>query len=99
MPVLIAPLSPTCWAKRRFQHRVISLGTFSGEGAGSAVSGRREEEAAGERNRSILALAQLLQGASECLAAREHGPEQVAVLFDPLERFTHPEAARRYVLR
>ena len=35
---------------------------------------------------------------SECLAAREHGLEQVAVPFDPLERLTHPEAARRQVL-
>jgi hypothetical protein len=43
-------------------------------------------------------LAQLLQGTSECLAAREHGLEQVAVLFDPLERLAHPEAARRHVL-
>jgi hypothetical protein len=43
-------------------------------------------------------LGQLLQGTSECLAAREHGLEQVAVLFDPLERLAHPEAARRHVL-
>ena len=43
-------------------------------------------------------LAQLLQGTSECLAACEHGLEQVAVLCDPLERLAHPEAARRHVL-
>jgi hypothetical protein len=43
-------------------------------------------------------LGQLLQGTSECLAAREHGLEQVAVLFDPLQRLAHPEAARRHVL-
>jgi hypothetical protein len=43
-------------------------------------------------------LAQLLQGTSECLAAREHGLEQVAVLIDPLERLAHPETARRHVL-
>jgi hypothetical protein len=43
-------------------------------------------------------LAQLLQGTSERLAAREHRLEQVAVLFDPLERLAHPEAARRHVL-
>jgi hypothetical protein len=43
-------------------------------------------------------LAPLLQGTSECLAAREHGLEQVAVLFDPLERLAHPEAARCHVL-
>ena len=43
-------------------------------------------------------LAQLLQGASECLATREHGLEQVTVLFDALERLAHPEAARRHVI-
>ena len=43
-------------------------------------------------------LAQLLQRTSECLAAGEHGPEEVAVLFHALERLAHPEAARRHVL-
>lgn len=42
-------------------------------------------------------LAQLSHGASECLAAGEHRFEQVTVLFDPLERLAHPEAARRDV--
>ena len=41
---------------------------------------------------------QLRQGTSECLAAREHGLEQVTVPFDPLQRLAHPEAARRHVL-
>jgi hypothetical protein len=55
--------------------------------------------AAGSLGDTISApLAQLLLGTSECLAAREHGLEQVAVLFDPLERLAHPEAARRHVL-
>ena len=44
-------------------------------------------------------LAQLFQGTTERLAAREHGLEQVTVLFDALERLAHPEAARRHVLR
>jgi hypothetical protein len=43
-------------------------------------------------------LAPLLQGTSKCLAAREHRPEEVAVLFHALERLAHPEAARRHVL-
>ena len=47
----------------------------------------------------MLPLSQLLQGTTECLAAREHGLEQVAVLFDALERLAHPEAARGHVLR
>ena len=43
-------------------------------------------------------LAQFPPGTSECLAAREHGLEEVAVLFDPLEHLAHAEAARRHVL-
>src|SRR6185436_10601416 len=43
-------------------------------------------------------LAQLPHGTSECLAAREHGLEQVAMQFDPRERLPNPEAAWREVL-
>src|SRR5262245_57090364 len=43
--------------------------------------------------------AQRLQSTSECLAARQHGLEQVAVPVDPFERLAHPEATRRHVLR
>ena len=49
--------------------------------------------------RSVPPLAQLFQGTTECLATREHGLEQVTVLFDALERLAHPEAARRHALR
>src|SRR5262245_49727871 len=63
-------------------------------GARGAASGcaRRDDRAAD-------ALGQLLQGACECLAACEHGLEQVAVPVDPCERLAHPEATRRDVLR
>src|ERR671913_1422203 len=44
-------------------------------------------------------LAHLREGRSERLAAREHGAEQVAVPFDPLERLAHSQPTRRHVLR
>ena len=63
------------------------------------VSARTSASAPPQPRRSVPPLAHLLQGTSECLAAREHGFEQVTVPFDPLERLAHPEAARRHVLR
>ena len=63
---------------------------------GMAVFGGIDVSA--EEGRGRRELAQLLQGTSERLAAPEHGLEQVAVLFDSLERLAHPEASRCHVL-
>src|SRR5215217_5128632 len=59
---------------------------------------RGSERRAPRHARLDVDLAQLLQSRAQCLAAGEHGLEQVTPLLDPIARLAHPETARGQVL-